>query len=118
MMIAFGLYIPPWIRLAMPEDVAQEIALAALMGRTTVQRRHALQYRLRELRRVQWDRVPRKPTAMPPSLRPSRIARITGYRTDSVAHRQARLKLSPARRRAIARQGAQRKWNAENSSSR
>ena len=89
-MIAYGLYIAPWIRLAMPDDVSQEIALAGLLGRTEGQRREALRFRLRELRRTQWERFPRKRTRVPHGLRPSKIARITGYRTDSAAHSKAR----------------------------
>lgn len=104
-MTAYGLFIPRWIRLAMPDDVQQEIALAALLGRTEAQCRDALQYRLRELRRTQWERRPAKPARAPQALRPSKLAKITGYRTDSAAHRVARQKVNPKKRRAIARKG-------------
>lgn len=114
-MVVYGHYVPRWIRLAMPEDVAQEIALAALTGRTDAQRRDALQYRLRELRRTQWDRTPRRPARVPHGLRPSKLATATGYRTDSAAHREARLKLTAVRRAEIARKGGEARWNAENS---
>ena len=115
-MTVYGLFIPRWIRLAMPEDVTQEIALAGLLGRTQAQRHDALQFRLRELRRLQWERKPCKPTYKPHSLRPSKLAQfVTGYRHDSSAHRVARLKVDARVRRAIARKGAVQRWNAENS---
>lgn len=115
---AFGLQIPRWMRLAMPEDVRQEVELAGLMGRTQAQRRAALRYRLRELRRTQWDRRPCRPANVPSALRPSKLANVTGYRTNSGAHRTARLKVNEETRRAIARKGAGAKWNVENSSNR
>jgi len=108
---AFGFYIPRWMRLAMPEDVAQEIALSALIGRTDAQRRAALRYRLRELRRTQWERRPCKGAATPAILRPSKVSAITGYRTDSAAHRQSRQHVNADLRRAIARKGAEARWN-------
>ena len=101
----------------MPEDVAQEVALVALLGRTEAQRRDLLAYRLRELRRTQWDRRPGKPARKPPSVRPSRVASITGYRTNSAAHREARLTVHPATRRAVARKGAVQRWHPEENSS-
>ena len=109
----FGLFVPRWIRLAMPDDVRQEIAMAALVGRTEAQRRDWLRYRLRELRRTQWDRAPRKAAQIPHSLRPSKISSITGYRTDSAAHRQARLSINAEERRAIARKGAMAIWHRD-----
>jgi len=84
--------------------------MAALIGRTEAQRRDWLRYRLRELRRTQWDRTPHKPARIPRSVRPSKLARITGYRTDSAAHREARQKVDADLRRAIARKGAQAAW--------
>ncbi len=103
---AFGMQIPRWMRLAMPEDVRQEVELAGLMGRTEAQRRDALRYRLRELRRTQWERRPCKVTRVPSALRPSKVSRVTGYRTNSGEHRTARLKVNEEIRRAIARKGA------------
>ena len=41
-----------------------------------------------------------------PAERPSKRAGRTGYRTDPERHRQARAKVSPGRRREIARMGA------------
>jgi hypothetical protein len=38
---------------------------------------------------------------------PARIARRTGYRTDSARHQEARAKVQPARRREIAALGGQ-----------
>ena len=103
--------IPRWMALAMPEDVTQELALAALIGRTTAQRRDWLHYRLRELRRTQWERRPCKPARIPASCRPSKRAKITGYRTDSARHQTARMTVNPETRRDIARKG-QAAWNA------
>lgn len=115
--VHYGLILPRWIRLAMPEDVAQEIALAALLGRTEAQRRDALRFRLRELRRTQWERRPYKPAHSPKSLRPSKLASVTGYRADSTRHREARNKVAAETRRAIARKG-QKAWRDANSSNR
>ena len=112
---AYGHHIARWMRLAMPDDVAQEIALAGLMGHTEAQRRDALYFRLRELRRTQWERRPCKPAHVPGSLRPSKLANITGYRTDSARHTEARMTVNPETRRAVARKGAKARWNAGNS---
>src|SRR5271157_4089068 len=115
---AFGLFIPRWIRLAMPEDVAQEIALAGLIGKTQAQRRDYLRFSLRNLRRTQWERRPCKPAFWPASLRPSKLSAITGYRTDSAAHSEARQKVNALSRRAIARKGNQARWQKAESISR
>jgi hypothetical protein len=109
--VHYGLLLPRWIRLAMPDDVAQEIALAALLGHTEAQRRAALQFRLRELRRTQWERRPCKPAHRPPALRPSKLAGVTGYRQDSARHRTARMTVISETRREIARKG-QAAWTA------
>ena len=47
-----------------------------------------------------------------PAQRPSKAAKRTGYRTNSEAHRNVRLKLSPERRAEIARKGAEVRWNS------
>ena len=112
---ATSLNIPRWMVLAMPDDVDQIVAVSKLVYHTPVQQRAARDYWLRELRRTQWDRAPRRPSNKPPCLRPSKVA--GGYRTDSGAHRQARLTVNPETRRAIARKGAAARWNAESSSS-
>jgi hypothetical protein len=109
--VHYGLMLPRWIRLAMPEDVKQEIALAKLLGRTEAQRREALKFRLRELRRTQWERRPCKPAHQPAALRPSKLAEITGYRTDPARHQIARMTINPEIRREIARKG-QAAWKA------
>jgi hypothetical protein len=106
--------IPRWLLLAMPEDVEQVVALADAEYQTPDQRRAARDYYLRELRRTQWDRAPRRPARRPASLRPSK--RATGYRTDSVAHQTTRLRMEPQRRAEIARRGAEARWRDENSS--
>lgn len=119
-MTVYGLSIPIWLTLAMPDDVQSEIALAAMIGRTEAQRRDWLRYRLSELRRTQWDRKPGNPAKRPASLRPSKAVASTGYRSDSAAHKEARQKVNPEKRRAIARKG-QSAWQisrAQNSSAR
>ena len=45
-----------WMWLAMPDDVAQEIALAALLAPTPARLVAVARYRLRELSRTQWRR--------------------------------------------------------------
>lgn len=107
--------IPRWMALAMPEDVRQIVALANLEYHTPAQRRAARDYYLRELRRTQWERRPCRAARKPASLRPSKVS--SGYRTDSDAHSEARLKVNAEQRRAIARKGAQVRCNAESSSS-
>lgn len=106
---ATTLGIPRWMVLAMPEDVGQIVALAEMEYATPAQRRAARNYYLRELRRTQWDRQPRKPAVRPSSLRPSKAA--TGYRTNSAAHITARLTVDADQRRAIARKGAEARWH-------
>ena len=102
----YGHLVPRWLWLAMPDDVAQEIALARLATRTEAQFRAMLRYRLRLLRRDNWDRWPKAHIKAPVCCRPSKIAAITGYRTDSAAHREARLtKVLADRRAEIAREG-------------
>jgi hypothetical protein len=92
--------IPRWMALShLVEDLGQIIALAEIEYRTPAQRHAAIRYYVAELRRTQWDRAPRKPARKPGLLRPSKRAR--GYRTDSAAHRAARLRMSPERRRTL-----------------
>ena len=107
-MISGDTRIPRWMRLAMPDDVAQIAALVDLGYRTPAQRAEALRYELRELRRTQWERKPCKPARRPSALRPSK--RASGYRTDSTQHRLARRFLSLERRAEIARMGAAARW--------
>ena len=100
--------IPRWMALALPEDCDQEVALVDLMHPrlTPLARREMIAYRMRRLRVEVWERRPCRTPRVPPGLRPSKLATRTGYRTDSVAHREARLTLDPETRRAIARKGA------------
>jgi len=111
-MEATRLNIPRWMVLAMPEDVEQIVALITVEYRTPAQRQVALLYYLRELRRTQWERGPRKPAVKPSLLRPSKAS--SGYRTDSDAHKKARLRVDAEQRRAIARKGAIARWNVAN----
>jgi hypothetical protein len=104
---AVAIGVPRWMVLAMPDDVSQIVALADIEYATPGQRRAARNYYLRELRRTQWERRPCRPAKRPACLRPSR--NTSGYRTDSAAHREARLKVNPELRREIARKG-QKAW--------
>lgn len=96
--------IPRWMRLAMPDDVAQIAAMVDLEFHTAAQRAAALRHELRELRRTQWERRPTKPARRPSALRPSKAA--SGYRADAEQKREARAKVNPERRSEIARMGA------------
>jgi hypothetical protein len=120
---AAQLGIPRWMVLAMPEDVEQIVYLAHLEYRTPAQRREARKWYLKELRRTQWDRVPRRKHNKPDCLKPSACDRPSrarsGYRTNIEAHKSTRLQMEPQRRAEIARKGAQARWHRdENSSSR
>jgi len=109
-----------WLWLALPDDCQQEAAIVEWLYSQypASTRRTMLSYRLRQLRHEVWDRdLTRSPKA-PSSLRPSKLARCTGYRTDSARHHQARMTVDPATRRAIARKGASSCRTAESSSAR
>lgn len=95
-----------WMRLALPDDVQQCIALAKLMAPTPHRQAVALDYLLRELRYEAWDKFPSKKAWRPQLLKPSALARCTGYMTDSERKRQAREKVSPERRKEIAQLAA------------
>lgn len=82
-----------WMRLALPGDVQQLIALADLCETTEHRKAVLLDYLLRSLRHEVWDRVPTRAPRTPHILRPSKRARATGYRTDSAAHSAARRNL-------------------------
>ena len=102
---ATNLNIPRWMVLShLAEDVDQIVALTDLEYHTPRQREVAREFYLRCLRRDQWERRPCKPIVCPSLLRPSKKA--DGYRTDSAAHKTARAKISPEKRREIARIGA------------
>ena len=100
--------VPRWLALSLPDDAAQEVALVDLMYPriTPLARREMIAYRMRRLKVEVWERRPCRTPRVPHGLRPSKLATRTGYRTDSAAHREARLTLDPAVRRAIARKGA------------
>lgn len=99
--------VPRWIWLAMPDDAAQCCWLAeAMHPHRPAAQRAELRYSIRELARTAWRREITRPTPRPELLRPSKLARITGYRTDSARHHEARMKLTPERRAEIARKGA------------
>lgn len=100
--------VPRWMVLALWEDVWQTVALIEwqYQSATPAQRRDALRYALRCLRREVWERRPTRTPKTPPSLRPSKLRAVTGYRTDSARHRTTRNKVTAARRSEIAAMGA------------
>ena len=103
-MISADTRIPRWMRLAMPDDVAQIAAMVELMYHTPAQRATALRHELRELRRTQWERKPTRPARRPSALRPSK--RTSGYMRDAQMKRAARYLIPAERRKEIARMGA------------
>lgn len=100
--------VPRWMVLAMWEDVYQVASLIEwqYQSATTAQRRDALRHALRCLRREIWERRPTRQPKVPPSLRPSKLRAITGYRRDPARHQTARTKVSAERRKQIAAMGA------------
>jgi hypothetical protein len=73
-----------WMWIWSPEDCAQCVALAHLMcGRGAAQGavEEAVRYLLRQLRREVWDIMPGRSPKRPRALKPSRVARRSGYRT-------------------------------------
>lgn len=103
-----------WLRERAPEDWEQCVEIGAIdlpeMGREMRALAVALGFRTRygtqRSERSSTVDIPRKP-----DTRPSRLARRTGYRKDSAAHRTARLKVNEETRRAIARKGADARWS-------
>jgi hypothetical protein len=99
--------VPRWVWLALPDDAAQCCWMAeAMHPHRPAAQRAELRYMIRELARTAWRREILRPAPRPPILRPSKQAHVTGYRTDSARHYEARMKLSPERRAEIARKGA------------
>lgn len=97
-----------WIWLALPEDAQQEAALAIYQHPTLtpLAMEHVIRHRLHILRHEVWDRQVGRIPRTPPSIRPSKLARMTGYKRDSARKREVRMKLTPERRREIAAMGA------------
>lgn len=98
-----------WYALALPEDVTQEWELSLLLGRTPQQVADIFRYRLRLLRHEVWDIVPTRVPRAPSSLRPSKMQRATGYRTDSARKSSVRNQMDEERRAQIARMGGRAK---------
>lgn len=73
-----------WLWLALPDDYEQEVALSHLLypRLTEAARREHVSYRLRLLRHEVWDRYITRRPRVPPGLRPSKLARRTGYRRN------------------------------------
>lgn len=84
--------IPRWLVLALPDDVDQVVAMVEFQYHTPTMRRVALTYELRKLRREVLDRQPRRQIKAPAALRPSKVAKAQGYRTDATRHSVARKK--------------------------
>lgn len=84
--------IPRWLVLALPDDVEQIVAMVDFQYHTPAMRRVALTYELRKLRREVWDRQPSHRIKTPAALRPSKLAKAQGYRTDTARHVVARKK--------------------------
>ncbi len=99
-----------WLRLALPDDFTQCVALAKIIAHTPHSQAVALDYLLRQLRWEVWDRLIRKAPAKPDAIKPCRSKTATGYRTDSKRKRAARAKLPPELRSDIARKGAAARW--------
>lgn len=95
-----------WMRLALPDDVAQCVELAKLTAHTPHSQAVMLDYLLRQLRHEIWDRYITGAPLRPSGLRKSKLDKATGYRANSDRKRAARAKLDPERRRQIARMGA------------
>lgn len=95
-----------WMRLALPDDVQQCVALARLMAHTPHGQAVALDYLLRQLRHEVWDRYPSGSPSRPGGLRPSKLERALGYRMDSGRKAKARALVTPERRAEIARMGS------------
>lgn len=77
--------VPHWMRLALPDDVIQVMALARLDAGERASEdvyAQALAYHLRVLRYEVWDRSPRRAPRRPHILRPSKRARRTGWRRN------------------------------------
>lgn len=101
--------IPRWMVLAMWDDVYQVASMVdwQYQSASAGQRRDALMYELRRLRREVWERTPRRMPKIPPSLRPSKLRAVTGYRSDPAQHQTARNnKVDAVRRKQIAAMGA------------
>lgn len=76
--------IPIWIKLALPEDVKQEIALSELEypNLTKEARQRHIKYKLAVLRHEVWDRYITKKPKTPHGLRPSKMLKSKGYRKN------------------------------------
>lgn len=112
-----------WMRLAMPEDVEQSVALAKLLHPNSEHRQAVeLEYLLNLLRNMQWERRPVKRRKRPERLSPSKEAKLSpearqlalseaGKRGTAVRNRADLDPEEKARRRAhcqsIASSGAQ-----------
>jgi hypothetical protein len=74
-----------WMWIWSPDDCNQCVALAhLLLGNNAAQgaMMETVKYLLRELRYEVWNIKPSKKPKMPRALKPSRIARRSGYRTN------------------------------------
>jgi hypothetical protein len=101
--------------LAFPEDLAQEIALIDYQwpNITLETRRKLVRQKCRELEHEIWKREPTRRPRSKPAFEPSRLKESTGYKNNSAAKREARAKVSPERRREIARLGWEARFKRE-----
>lgn len=102
-----ALGVPRWLRMALPDDVRQEVALAMLEypDLSPAARRALIRWRCSRLRYEVWERTPRRAPSKPRNIQPSRLPIAAGYRTSASRHQAARMKLTPERRREIAALG-------------
>lgn len=104
--------IPRWYLLALPDDTIQLVRFVEWYhgNRSVNVRNKILKYELAVLRYEVWDRIPKcKPKAIP-ELKPSKMARVTGYRKNSERKREVRLQMPAEQRQAIARKGGYYVW--------
>lgn len=102
-------HIARWMWLALPEDCQQEVSIVLWQHPSLTPRaiEAVIRYRFARLRHEVWNREPSRTPRAPMAIRPSKLAKSKGYRTNSAAHRVARLKVDATTRRAIARKGQQ-----------
>lgn len=94
-----------WLWLALPDDCRQIAAIIDWQypNLTPLSRKSMLSYSLRKLRHEVWDRYITRPPRIDTGLRPSKIAKQSGYRTNSSSHSTARMRLTAERRSEIAK---------------
>lgn len=87
-MISPDTRIPRWMRLAFPDDAVQVVKMCEFLVPESQARQDLISYELRKLRHEIWDRNPTSQPKCPRSIRPSKLARISGYRRNHDAKRK------------------------------